>query len=39
MRKPEPEQTASDEQGLIMVEGRGFLGAKGNLKPSSSLDQ
>lgn len=29
MRKSEPEQTASDEQGLIMVEGRRIFGRKG----------
>lgn len=38
MRKSEPEQTENDEQGLIMVEGKEFLGAKRNLKPYSSLD-
>lgn len=39
MRKSEPEQTESDEQGVIMVEGKEFLGPKRNLKPESSLDQ
>lgn len=33
MGKSEPEQTETDERGLIMMKGKEFLGAKRNLKP------